>query len=133
MIIREFVCGDCAAKFESSDPVEEVVCPVCTSPEAERAFFTPPGIKQPQTARKDEIQRDLATTYGLNNMSNSDGESVMSRQRREIPDVAKGQWGGEMGQALAKLGKNADGFSPVLPALRQMGGPRTWAKVPDRK
>lgn len=96
-------------------------------------FVTPPGIKQPQTARKDEIQRDLASTYGLNNMSNRDGESVMASQRRAIPDAARGQWGGEMGQALSKLGQHADGFSPVLPALRQMGGPRTWTKVPDRK
>lgn len=132
MIIREFACGDCGCKFESSDPVEEVICPKCSSEDAERAFFTPPGIKQPQTARKDEIQRDLSTTYGLADMSNKDGGSVM-QNRKSVPEAAQGQWGGDMGQVISKLGKNSDGFSPVLPALRQMGGPRTWNKVPDRK
>jgi len=130
IIIKEYRCNDCGCTFESSDA--DVVCPQCTAEEPERVFLTPPSIKQPQTARKDEIQRDLATTYGLQDMSNRDGGSVM-QNRKAVPEAAQGQWGGDMGQVISKLGRNADGFSPVLPALRQMGGPRTWTKVPDRK
>lgn len=130
-IIKEYRCNDCGTVFESAE--QDVVCPACTAEEPERVFLTAPGIKQPQTTRKDEIQRDLAKTYNLADMSNRDGGSVM-QNRKPVPPEAQGQWGGsDVGQALAKLGANADGFSSVLPSLRQMGGPRTWTRTPERK
>ena len=108
-VIREFLCGDCGATFESMLSIEEVACPQCSAPEPERVFLTPPAIKSPQTARKDEIQKDLAKTYGLSNMSNADGQSVMHGQRG--PQQAHAQWGtGE--QWMAAAAKAPPGFTP---------------------
>jgi hypothetical protein len=127
IIIREFQCGDCDHKFESSDPVEVVCCPRCSSQEAERAFFTPPGIKSPQTAKADRELKGLAADYGLTNMSNKEGAPV----RQAPPQGAAPQFATGNAQAMQmvqRLGSNADGFSPVLPALSRAGGPRPeWA------
>jgi putative FmdB family regulatory protein len=131
IIIREFRCGDCGETFESTDPVEEVCCPTCSAQEAERVFLTPPSIKSPATTFKDNTVKQLAADYGLSNMSNAGGAPV--RQAPSGP--AAPQFAApnpQISQALAKLGGNADGFSSVLPALQSAGGPRNWAKVPER-
>lgn len=126
-IIREFHCSDCNSYFESSAPVEEVECPNCAAPEAERVFLTPPSIKSPQTARKDEIQRDLAQAHDLSDMSNRYGQAV---RRSPVAPEAQPQYTApaQAMPILSRLGKNSDAFSPVLPILRQAGNPRTWAK-----
>lgn len=108
-VIREFRCGDCGALFESMLPLQEVECPKCSAQEAERVFITAPAIKSPQTARKDEITKDLAQTYGMSDMSNRDGAAVSRGQRG--PHTAHAQWGsGE--QWLAAASK----APPGLPA-----------------
>lgn len=118
MVIREWACADCGQTFESSAPPEEVACPRCSSQETERAFFTPPGIKSPQTARKDEIQKDLAQTYGLQNMSNRDGAAVKGQRG---PAQAHAKWGGNTDAMVAAAAKappsivEGVGFSPPQP------------------
>ena len=129
IVIREFRCGDCASTFESSDPIEEVICPHCAAEEsAERVFLTPPGIKSPQTSFKDSTVKQLASDYGLTDLSNKDGKPV-----RQAPSGPQSptftNHNPQVGQVLARLGpQHADSFSPVLPVLRAAGGPRTWAK-----
>ena len=127
MVIREFHCSDCGAYFESSDPVEEVQCPRCSAPEAERVVLTAPAIKSPQTARKDEIQKDLAQAHGLSNMSNRDGQAI---RRGPTAPEAQPQYTApaQAMQVLSKLGSNSDAFSPVAPLLRAAGRPHQWAR-----
>ena len=99
-VIREFRCGDCGTLFESMLTIDEVACPKCTATEPERVFLTPPAVKSPKTANTDAIQKDLAQTYGLSDMSNRDGASVMRGQRG--PQQAHAQWGtGEQWMAAA--------------------------------
>lgn len=120
-VIREFLCGDCGKTFESMLSIEEVACPQCSAPEPERVFLTPPAIKSPQTARKDEITKDLAQAYGLSNMSNRDGEAVMARRGQVGPQQAHAQWaaGGEQWvQAASKAPPSivpGRGFAPPQP------------------
>lgn len=131
-IIREFRCCDCGATFESMLPVEEVACPECSGEEPERVFLTPPSIRSPGTSRTDTTLKQLAADYGLSDMSNRDGAPV----RRAPSGAGAPQFAApdpQMAQLLAKLGSNADGFSPVLPQIRAAGGPRAWAKVPEKR
>ena len=132
MIIREFRCGDCQSTFESSDPVEEVVCPVCTAQEAERVFLTAPSIKSPQTAGKDRDLKQLASDFGITDMSNRDGAAV---KRAPAGDAAP-QFAApnpQITQVLSKLGGAGDGFSSVLPSLQRAGRPHQWNKVPLKR
>jgi len=132
MIIREYRCNDCGTTFESSDPVEEVSCPTCTAQEAERVFLTAPSIKSPKTAVADRTLKELASDYGMSNMSNKHGQAV--RQAPAGPEAPKfTEHNPQMAAALARLGNNADGFSSVLPTLRATGGPRNWAKTPIKQ
>ena len=129
-IIKEWKCLDCESFFESSDA--DPVCPNCTATEPERAFLTPPSVQSPNTGRADKILGELAQDYGLSNMSNRDGAAVKrAPSGTEAPQFAAPN--PQISQALAKLGNNADGFSSVMPALRSAGGPRAWAKVPERR
>ena len=107
-VIREFRCGDCGSTFESMLPVEEVSCPTCTAPEPERVFLTPPALKSPKTSSADEIQKDLAKAYGLSDMSNRGGESVMRGQRG--PQQAHAQWTANE-QVLAAAAKAPPGMT----------------------
>ena len=117
MIIREFRCGDCSNTFESSDPVEVVVCPVCTAQEAERIFLTAPSIRDAKTSGTDATLRTLAADYGLSNMTNAGGAAVKQAPTGEQAP----QWNAPTMQALSKLGKNGDGFSAVGSMLRGRG------------
>ena len=129
-IIKEWKCLDCESFFESSDA--DPVCPHCTAAEPERAFLTPPSVQSPNTGRADKILGELAQDYGLSNMTNRGGAAVrQAPSGAEAPQFAAPN--PQISQALAKLGNNADGFSSVMPALRSAGGPRTWAKVPERR
>lgn len=132
MIIREFRCGDCSTTFESSDPVEEVVCPVCTAQEAERVFLTPPSIKSPQTSGTDRDLKMLANDFGISNMSNRDGAAVKRAPTGDTAPQFAPQNPATM-QVLSKLGGAGDGFSSVLPALQQAGRPHQWNKVPLKR
>lgn len=131
-IIREFRCGDCASTFESTDPVEEVVCPSCTAQEAERVFLTPPGIKSPQTSVADRELKNLAADFGLSNISNKDGAPVKSAPTGDAAPKFAPQNPATM-QVLSKLGRNADGFSGLLPSLQRAGRPHQWHKQPINK
>lgn len=129
-IIKEYRCNDCATFFESMDA--DPVCPQCTAGEPERAFLTAPGIKDPKSNIIDRETRNLAETYGMSDMSNKEGQSVRSLQAPEQQAQFGSAADPKVGQMLAKLGGNSDSMSAMLPALRQMGGPRAWTKVPAK-
>lgn len=127
IIIREYLCGDCGHKFESSDPADEVTCPQCTSPEAERAFFTAPSIRSPQTTFKDHTVKQLASDFGLSDVSNKHGEPV-KKAPAAGPAPQFSTPNPQVMAAVQRLGSNADAFSPVLPSLSRAGGPApSWA------
>lgn len=130
-IIKEYRCLDCETFFESMDA--DPSCPNCTAGEPERAFLTPPGIKDAKTTIADREQRKLAETYGMSDMNNREGRAVRSAAPPEQAPQFASAADPKVAQMLGKLGNNADAMSPVLPVLRQMGGPRTWTRVPDRK
>ncbi len=131
-IIKEFKCLDCQAFFESMDA--DPTCPHCTSEsEPERAFLTAPGIKEPKSNIIDRETRNLADTYGMSDMSNNGGRPVRSVPTPEQAPQFGSAGDPKVAQMLGKLGNNADSMSAILPALRQMGGPRAWTKVPARK
>lgn len=130
-VIKEFRCLDCDTFFESSDP--DPVCPSCTATEPERAFLTPPSIKDGKTSIADREQRALAETYGLSDMNNKEGRAVRSAPAPEAAPQFASTGDPKVMQMLGKLGGHSDSMSAVLPALRQMGGPRSWQRVPDRK
>lgn len=129
MIIREFRCQDCNSTFESSDPVEEVACPQCSAPEAERVFLTAPSFKSSKTSVADQTLKSLAADYGMSDMTNRHGQAVkQAPSGAEAPQFAAPS--PQMTQVLSRLGGNSDGFSSVLPTLRATGGPRSWSKTP---
>lgn len=123
-VIREFRCCDCGTLFESMSADPE--CPKCAAEEPERVFLTPPGIKSPQTAFKDETVRQLADDFGLSDMSNRDGQAVKG-QRGSQPAAFSGD--GAMVGRLQQMGGAADNFSPVMGSLRAAGRPHQWNKV----
>lgn len=128
MIIREYRCNDCSTCFESSD--DDPVCPQCSSDEQERVFLTAPAIRDGNTTRKDTILKELASDYGLSDMSNKHGQPV-----KQAPSGANAPAFGnnpQMLQRLQSLGGAGDNFSGVGAALAGKG-PRTWAKVPAVK
>lgn len=124
-IIKEYRCLDCETAFETADP--DPSCPVCSG-EGERAFFTPPSIRSGSTSVKDEMVKGLAADYGLSNLnSNKHGEAVA--RRPSPPAEAAPQFMGPEAVRRMKIPENArDGFSSVLPAIQQMGGPTTWTR-----
>ena len=130
-IIKEYRCNDCESFFESMDA--DPTCPQCSAVEPERAFLTAPGIKDGKTAIADREMRNLSETYGLSDMNNKGGQSVMAGQKPDQAAQFASAADPKIGQVLAKLGSNSDSMSPMLPVLRQMGGPRAWQKVPARK
>ena len=112
--------------FESSDA--DPACPQCSSLEPERAFLTPPGIKSPHTSGTDATLRTLAADYGLSNMSNRDGAAVKRAPSGPAAPQFAPQGDPQTMQVLHRLGGASDGFSSVLPALRQAGRPHQWTK-----
>ena len=128
MIIREWKCSDCGSLFESSEPPEEVECPACSKSEPERVFLTAPGLKSPKTSIADREIRGLAADYGLSDVSNKYGEAVKKPASENPGQFMTGSPQGM--QILSRLGPNSDGFSPLLPAIRAAGGPRTWERTP---
>lgn len=127
MIIKEFRCLDCQTLFESSDA--DPVCPECTKDEPERVFLTAPSIRSPDTSRKDTIVKELASDYGLSNLSNKEGSAAKRpaiQQGAAAPQFASA--GHPVMGTLAKLGSGADNFSGVLPSLQRAGNPRNWNK-----
>lgn len=130
MILKEYRCRDCQTVFESWEAEPE--CPTCTAQEAERHFETAPAIRSAVTNFKDHTVRQLAEDYGLSDVNNKHGQAV-----RTAPAPAQApsfQTGNPQAQAmLAKLGGNADSFSPVLPMLQSAGRPHQWAKTPERR
>ena len=125
MIIREFRCLDCGQTFEDSS--DDPLCPRCTGDEAERVFLTPPAVRSDKTGRADKIQAELAADFGMSNMSNRHGQAV-----KQAPTQGQTQFAAPTSvmPALQRLGSNADGFSPMLPSIRAMGGPTSWRKSP---
>lgn len=126
MIIREWKCGDCSATFESSEDPDNVVCPHCTAVEPERVFLTAPAIRDGNTTRKDTILKELASDYGLSDMSNKHGQPV--KQAPGGPAAPSFGPNTQVMQKLHALGNAGDNFSGVGSALAGKG-PRTWNKV----
>lgn len=126
MIIREFKCNDCATYFESSD--DDPVCPKCDAEEHERVFLTPPAIRDGNTTRKDTILKELASDYGLSDMSNKDGRAVKQVPAQDGGVAPSFGHNPQVMQKLQQLGGNADNFSGVGGVLANKG-PRTWTKV----
>jgi hypothetical protein len=78
-ILKEYVCA-AHGPFEAFEPECEYGC----SPRFVRQEFrTAPGYKSERTSNSDKTIDSLAKDYGMTNMSNRDGESVMQRMRRE--------------------------------------------------
>lgn len=94
-------------------------------------FLTPPSIKSPDTSRKDTIVKELAADYGLSNVSNRHGEAVKKAPSGPAAPSFTNH-NPQVSAVLQKLGNNADGFSGVLPTLRQAGRPHQWAKVREK-
>lgn len=132
IIIREFECADCNHAFESSEPIEEVVCPQCAGIEAERVYLTAPGYRSPKTATTDTTVRELAADFGLSDVSNKDGQPV-KRMPSVGPQPQFAAANPQTMQMIQKLGANADGFSSVLPSIRKMGNPRQWSKTREKR
>lgn len=122
-VIREWRCADCGTTGETMGSLEDVICPNCSAQEAERVFLTPPGYKSPKTSGTDRDIKNLAADYGLSDVSNKYGEAVKKAPTGDnAPQFAAAN--PQVSQALSKLGGNADGFSQMIPALRDRGGPR---------
>lgn len=131
-VIREYLCSDCGATFESTLTIDEVSCPHCSGEDAERVFLTPPGITSPKTSSTDRTLQSLAQDFGLSDMSNREGQAV--KRAPEGPAAPQFATGNPQAlQMIQKLGSNADSFSPVLPALQRAGRPHQWRKTPERR
>ena len=130
-VIREFRCRDCGTTFESMAAPEEAECPTCSRLEPERVFLTPPAIRSENTSRSDTIVKELASDFGLSNMSNKGGQAV--KQAPSGPAAPSFESNPQVMQKLASLGGAGDNFSQVLPTLKRTGGPRAWNRVQDRK
>jgi putative FmdB family regulatory protein len=124
-IIREFRCNDCGTTFESMERPEDVCCPTCTAQEPERVFLTAPSIRSDKTTRSDQIVKELASDFGISNMTNKGGEAV-----KKTTEAAQfSATNNPMFQRVASMGSAADNFSPLMGTLRQAGNPRSWNKV----
>jgi hypothetical protein len=123
VIIKEYRCLDCGTAFETAD--KEPECPVCSSADSERAFFTPPSIRSPSTTVKDEMVKGLAADFGLSDLNNRHGQAV-----KQAPSGAAAPQfrGPEVVQNLNIPTNARDQLSPVLPQLQAMGGPRNWSR-----
>ena len=126
MIIREYRCNDCSTCFESSDA--DPVCPSCSAEDHERVFLTAPAIRGEKTTRSDKIMTELASDYGLSDMTNKDGRAVKQAPTGEHAPQFAPQDAKVMSrlQALGGAGDNFSGTGSVFAGR----GPRTWNKVP---
>lgn len=78
-VMKEWNCA-AHGSFESDEPV----CPSgCHGPFITREFRTAPGYKSINTKFMDQGMRTIAHEYGLTDMSNRNGKSVMENQRKE--------------------------------------------------
>ena len=126
MLIKEYRCRDCGTTFESSD--SDPSCPTCSGADSERAFLTPPAINSSSTRRADKIQQELASDFGMADMSNRHGEAV--KKAPSGPNAPAFGGNGRIMQNLAGLGDRGDNFSAVAPIIQQAGNPKTWRKTP---
>jgi hypothetical protein len=81
-VLREWRCWAHDLAFEATD--DHPHCPAGCSPKfVVQEFRTPPGIRSGGTRVLDGMARQLAADYGMTDMSNRDGQSVMSATRTE--------------------------------------------------
>lgn len=81
-VLREFRCFAHDLAFESVE--ENPRCPSgCSNKFVVQEFRTPVGIRSSGTRVMDEMGKQLADDYGLTDMRNTDGQSVMSSTRTE--------------------------------------------------
>ena len=107
------------------DAPEDAFCPQCEASEPEREFRTAPGIKSPDTSFNDRTIKSLAQGYGLSDVSNKDGRAA----KRISTQGPAPEFSGDH-KILSRLGQASDNASPLLPFLRQAGGPRNWRRTP---
>jgi len=76
--------------------------------------------------------KGLAADFGLTNLnSNKHGEAVAKRPSPPAEQAA--QFAGPEAVHRMNIPANArDGFSSVLPTIKQMGGPTTWTRKQGR-
>lgn len=113
-VIREWRCKDCSTVFESMLSPAQVECPTCAKQEPERVFMTPPAIRSPQTSRKDGIVKQLASDYGLSDVSNKHGEAVIKGNQQATFTSDK-----NVLSRVQQMGGGGDAFSPFLGRLSQ--------------
>lgn len=82
MVIKEYRCVAHDLEFESGE--ENPPCPSGCHPKfVVREFRTPPSIGSDGGRMVDRYQQALANDYGLTDMRNDRGQSVMEMTRRE--------------------------------------------------
>lgn len=80
---REFVCKGHGV-WETTDKGEVRECPWgCES--VQRYFSSPPGYIGVKTRNSDRMQRDIASSLGMTDMSNRNGDSLMVNQAKKYP------------------------------------------------
>lgn len=78
-IMRQYLC-DGHGIWETNSRIVDS-CPYGCS-KFQRYFESPPGIKGVRTKNHDLMQREIAKQFGLTDMNNKNGESLMSNQMR---------------------------------------------------
>ena len=84
MVLHDYACM-AHGTFESSE--ESPKCPKgCNT--VQRVYLQAPATIGQRTRNKDAIQRDIASRFGLTDMSNKDGTSVASNIKKEAKSFA---------------------------------------------
>lgn len=82
---RDYFCKGHGV-WETTDKIVEK-CPYgCT--QFERYFSQPPGYIGVRTRNSDRMQRDIASQFGLTDMSNRNGDSLKANEAKRYPRTA---------------------------------------------
>jgi hypothetical protein len=122
-ILKEYVCA-AHGEFEAFEPV----CPNgCAGRFVRREIRTAPAIRSVRTGNADAISRQLADDFGLTDLSNKDGDSVMQNLRKKDwtrvkkGEIAPSAWVGGVPHASdgwAERGEKAPTFNPATVGLQ---------------
>lgn len=116
-VLKEYVCA-AHGEFDAFEPV----CPSgCAGRFVKREIRTAPGLKSIGTKNADAIQQQLATDFRLGDLSNANGDSVITNLRKKDWKALKGQppsqWVGGVPHAqegwTQREGEKAPTFDPT--------------------